>query len=179
MVTGLALHGRGKQALILLDEMKLSGINPNEVTFTSLFSACCHSGLVEDGVCLFYSMERKFNLSPMMRHYGCVVDLLGRAGLLKEAYVFIKDMKIEPDAILWRSLLNACKVYGDVEMGEKVGKILLEFPIETNDKSEDYIALSNVYASANRWEDVGIVRETMKMKGMQTKPGCSLVQSSF
>lgn len=183
MATGLAIHGKGNEALELLEAMKDHGIKPNSVTFTSLFSACCHAGLVEEGLCLFHSMERKFSIEPLIQHYGCVVDLLGRAGHLEEAYSFIKDMKVKPDAVLWRSLLNACKVYGDVVMGDKVGKILLQLQqtepsvVESSDVSEDYVALSNVYAHAERWEDVGMVRDMMKIKGIQTKPGCSSVQS--
>ncbi|KAH7848417.1 hypothetical protein Vadar_002524 [Vaccinium darrowii] len=183
MATGLAIHGKGNEALELLEAMKDHGIKPNSVTFTSLFSACCHAGLVEEGLCLFHSMENKFSIEPLIQHYGCVVDLLGRAGHLEEAYSFIKDMKVEPDAVLWRSLLNACKVYGDVVMGDKVGKILLQLQqtepsvVESSDVSEDYVALSNVYAYAERWEDVGMVRDMMKIKGIQTKPGCSSVQS--
>ncbi|KAF7112456.1 hypothetical protein RHSIM_RhsimUnG0227400 [Rhododendron simsii] len=184
MATGLAVHGKGKQALEILDAMEAHGVKPNSVTFTSLFSACCHAGLVEEGLCLFHSIEREFGVEPLIQHYGCVVDLLGRAGHLKEAYSFVKDMKVKPDAVLWRSLLNACKVHGDVVMGEKVGKILLQLQqqtelsvVESSDVSEDYVALSNVYAYAERWEDVGMVRDMMKIKGIQTKPGCSSVQS--
>ncbi|GMP61655.1 hypothetical protein CsSME_00024032 [Camellia sinensis var. sinensis] len=182
MATGLAIHGKGKQALDLLEAMEVSGVKPNAVTFTSLFSACCHAGLVEEGLCLFHSMESKFGVEPLIQHYGCVVDLLGRAGHLEEAFNFIKDMGFEPDVVLWRSLLNSCKVHGDVVMGEKVGKILLRLVpekgvVELSDASEDYIALSNVYASAEKWEDVEMVRDVMKIKGIQTKSGLSSVQS--
>ncbi|KAA8544915.1 hypothetical protein F0562_019690 [Nyssa sinensis] len=182
MTTGLAIHGKGKQALELLDAMEANGIKPNEVTFTSLFSACCHAGLLAEGLCLFHSMETKFGITPLIQHYGCVVDLLGRAGHLKEAYEFITCMQVEPDEVLWRSLLNACKVHGDVVMGEKVGKLLLQMQheqsfVDLSGKGEDFIALSNVYASAERWEDVEMVREEMKIKGIETKPGCSLVYS--
>ncbi|XP_057510024.1 pentatricopeptide repeat-containing protein At3g18970 [Actinidia eriantha] len=182
MATGLAIHGRGKQALKLLDDMKQNGVKPNEVTFTSLFASCCHVGLVEEGLSLFQNMERTFGVVPRVQHYGCIVDLLGKAGHLEAAYEFINDMGIEPDAVLWRSLLNSCKVHGDVVMGEKVGKILLNLQnekrvVDLGDVSEDYIALSNVYATGERWEDVEMIRDVMKVKRVQTKPGFSLVQS--
>ncbi|MBA0742261.1 hypothetical protein Gogos_015335 [Gossypium gossypioides] len=159
MGTGLAVHGRGKEALELLDAMEDSGIKPNPVTFTSLFSACCHTGLVEEGLHLFHSMRSRFGLEPQIQHYGCIVDLLGRAGYLNEAYDFIIEMPIKPDAILWRSLLSACTVHGDLAMAEKVGKILLRLEPPKNSlhmpiTSEDYIALSNVYASTGRWRQV-------------------------
>ncbi|KAK9292640.1 hypothetical protein L1049_020617 [Liquidambar formosana] len=181
MMTGLAIHGKGKEALELLHAMEGHNSRPNAVTFTSLFSACCHSGLVDEGLHLFQSMRSKFGVTPTIHHYGCIVDLLGKAGLLKEAYEFIMDMPVEPDAILWRSLLSACKVHGDAVMGEKVGKLLLQLQsdlgfLDLTDTSEDYVALSNVYASAEKWEDVEMVREVMKVKGIETKPGCSSVQ---
>ncbi|XP_048225780.1 pentatricopeptide repeat-containing protein At3g18970 [Ricinus communis] len=182
MATGLAIHGKGKETLELLDGMGASGIKPNAVTFTSLFSACCHSGLVEEGLHLFHNMKGKFGIEPGIQHYGCIVDLLGKGGHLKEAYEFIAGMPMEPDAILWRCLLSACKVHGDVVMGEKVAKILLHLQpeknsVESDDSSEDYVALSNVYASAERWEDVEILRKEMKVKRLETKPGASLVQA--
>lgn len=182
MSTGLAIHGRAKEALELLDSMGASGIKPNVVTFTSLLSACCHVGLVEEGLHLFDKMRNKFGVLPVMQHYGCMVDLLGRAGHLKEAYEFIMGMQIEPDAIIWRSLLSSCKVHGDVIMGEKVGKLLLQLQPEKSDanltvRSEDFVALSNVYATAERWGEVEIVRKEMKVKGIDNKPGCSSVQS--
>ncbi|KAF3945189.1 hypothetical protein CMV_028412 [Castanea mollissima] len=182
MSTGLAIHGRANEALELLDSMGASGIKPNVVTFTSLLSACCHVGLVEEGLHLFDKMRNKFGVLPVMQHYGCMVDLLGRAGHLKEAYEFIMGMPIEPDAIIWRSLLSSCKVHGDVIMGEKVGKLLLQLQPEKSDanltvRSEDFVALSNVYATAERWGEVEIVRKEMKVKGIDNKPGCSSVQS--
>ncbi|KAF2298438.1 hypothetical protein GH714_023584 [Hevea brasiliensis] len=181
MATCLAIHGKGKEALELLDAMAVGGVKPNAVTFTSLFSACCHACL-EEGLHLFHNMESKFGLEPQIQHYGCVVDLLGRAGHLKEAYEFIAGMPVEPDVILWRSLLSACKIHGDVVLGEKVAKMLLHSQQVKNSvvsyyTGEDYVALSNVFASAERWEDVEMVRKEMKVKKIETKPGASLVQA--
>ncbi|XP_004516355.1 pentatricopeptide repeat-containing protein At3g18970 [Cicer arietinum] len=181
MTTGLAIHGRGKEALEVLYKMGGDGVRPNETTFTSLLSACCHAGLVEEGLQLFRDMEGKFGVVPRIQHYGCVVDLLGRAGKLKEAYDFIMGMSISPDYVMWRSLLSACKIHGDVVMGEKLGKFLLQFKeknyTEFDHKSEDYIALSNVYASAERWNDVETVRKNMKNKSIFSKSGLSSVQT--
>ncbi|KAG4121999.1 hypothetical protein ERO13_D11G240400v2 [Gossypium hirsutum] len=130
MGTGLAVHGRGKEALELLDAMEDSG----------------------------------------------------RAGYLNEAYDFIIEMPIKPDAVLWRSLLSACTVHGDLAMAEKVGKILLRLEPSKNSlhmpiTSEDYIALSNVYASTGRWRQVEMVRNKMKLKRVETKPGGSYIQT--
>ncbi|KAH1104285.1 hypothetical protein GYH30_037941 [Glycine max] len=180
MTTSLAIHGKGKQALEVLYKMGAYGVKPNEATFTSFLSACCHGGLVEEGLILFHEMKRTFGMMPQIKHYGCIVDLLGRAGNLEEAYDFIMRMPINPDAVIWRSLLGACKIHGDVVMGEKVGKFLLqleEWSSAESPKSEDYIALSNVYALAEKWDDVEIVRKTMKAKGILSKAGSSAVQT--
>lgn len=185
MATGLAVHGKGKESLLLLDSMEAHGVKPNAVTFTSLLSACCHGGLVEEGLHLFRVMERKFGAVPHMQHYGCIVDLLGRSGHLKEAYELIMGMPMEPDAVLWRSLLSSCMSHGDVEMGEKVGKLLVErqrgrhgFEEWCVGSSEDFVALSNVYASAQKWGDVEAVREEMRIKGIENKPGYSSLQTT-
>lgn len=180
MATGLAIHGKGKEALQLLDAMGACGLKPNAVTFTSLLLACCHAGLVDEGLQLFHSMN-KFNVIPQMQHYGCIVDLLSRTGLLKEAYEFIMRMPVKPDAILWRSLLSASRIHGDVAMGEQVGKLLLQIHPKQNSldvTSEDYVALSNIYASAGKWDDVEMVREEMKVKGIENKAGRSSVQTT-
>ncbi|KAI4301920.1 hypothetical protein L6164_035156 [Bauhinia variegata] len=182
MTTGLAIHGKGKQALDVLGEMVAYGVKPNAATFTSLISACCHAALLDEGLHLFHDMKRKFGMTPQMKHYGCIVDLLGRAGQLKDAYDFIMEMPIRPDAVLWRTLLGACKIHGDVTMGEKVGKLLLQYQphqssADMDPRSEDYVALSNVYASAERWKDVETVRQEMKARGILNKAGCSLVQT--
>lgn len=181
MTTGLARHGRGKEALEFLHKMVADGVKPNAVTFTSLFSACCHAGLLEEGLQLFHCVS-KFGVTPEIRHYGCIVDLLGRTGHLKEAYDFVREMPVEADPIIWRSLLSACKVHGDVVMGQEVGKLLLQLQPQHTlavslDASQDFIALSNIYASAERWEDVETVRGAMKVQGIETEPGCSSVQT--
>ncbi|OMO96334.1 hypothetical protein COLO4_15348 [Corchorus olitorius] len=182
MATGLAVHGKGKEALELLDTMESSGVKPNPVTFTSLFAACCHAGLVEEGLHLFHNMRSRFGVTPQIQHYGCIVDLLGRAGHLNEAYDFIIEMPMKPDAISWRSLLSASNVHGDVAMAEKVGKILLRLEptirhVDMADTSEDYVALSNVYASAGRWQQVEMVRKKMKLNRVRNKPGGSSIRT--
>lgn len=180
MVTGLAFYGKGKAAIELLEEMKQCDVRPNVVTYTSLLSACCHAGLVEEGLHLLNNMEKEHGVAPQIEHYGCMVDLLGKAGLLREAYDFIVEMPTEPNPVLWRSLLGSCRLHGDVVMGEKVGKILLQLQPDLHlgtvrAPSNDYIALANVYALANRWEDMGTVRGEMRIKCLEIKPGRSAV----
>ncbi|KAF9604615.1 hypothetical protein IFM89_008881 [Coptis chinensis] len=181
MISGLALHGQGKSVLNILEAMQVTNIRPNAVTFTSLLFACGHAGLVNEGLVLFYSMGSRFGVTPNIQHYGCIVDLLGRAGRLQEAYNFVIEMPLQPDKILWRSLLAACKIHGNSTMGEKVGKHLLQLQeesgtVDTVSRCEDFIALSNVYASTGRWKDLEMVREKMKDKCIQAEPGYSSVQ---
>ncbi|KAI3767857.1 hypothetical protein L2E82_18286 [Cichorium intybus] len=172
MVSGLAIHGKGKQALKLFTDMTESGILPNSVTFTTLLFACSQSGLVKEGLSLFQIMKEKFYISPLSCHYGCVVDLLGRAGFLNEAFEFIVSEKVEDDEVLWRSLLHSCRVYNDVVMGERVLKIM---NVGMYEKSEDFVALCNLRASVGKWEDVVEVREVMNYKGIENKPAVSSV----
>uniref|UniRef100_A0A803KPQ3 Pentatricopeptide repeat-containing protein n=1 Tax=Chenopodium quinoa TaxID=63459 RepID=A0A803KPQ3_CHEQI len=180
MVTGLAFYGKGKEAIELLNEMREYDVRPNTITFTSTLSACCHAGLVEEALYLFHNMEKEFGVTPQIEHYGCIVDLLGKSGLLREAYEFIVRMPTESNSVLWRSLLGSCRLHGDFVMGERVGKILLQLQLDLHlgneiSTSKDYIGLSNVYALAERWEDVGTIREEMRMKGLEIKPGHSAV----
>ncbi|XP_076905293.1 pentatricopeptide repeat-containing protein At3g18970-like [Bidens hawaiensis] len=179
MVSGLAVNGKGKRALKLFNDMIDSGISPNSVTFTSLLLACSQAGLVKEGLSLFKIMKTKFCIVPLSHHYGCIVDLLARAGHLEDAFEFIVSEKVESDEVLWRSLLHACRLHNDVVMGEKVAKILIsmkpEFDVKGCDRNEDYVALSNMCASAGRWEEVAKVREMIIDKGIRSDPAVSAV----
>ncbi|CAH8342051.1 unnamed protein product [Eruca vesicaria subsp. sativa] len=176
MATGLALNGRGNETPSLLNRMAESGIKPNVVTFTSLLSAYRHIGLVQEGLELFQSMWTRFGVTPVIQHYGCIVDLLGKAGRLQEAYEFVLAMPIKPDSIILRSLCNACSVYGETVMGEEIGKALMEMEQEEKgSECEDYVALSNVLASKGKWVEVEKLRNEMKEKRIKTRPGYSFV----
>ncbi|XP_008781047.3 putative pentatricopeptide repeat-containing protein At1g69350, mitochondrial [Phoenix dactylifera] len=108
IISGYGVHGLAEDALALFSQMVASGIRPNEVTFMSILSACGHAGLVEEGLFYFDLMRQEFGVEPQLEHYACVVDLLSRAGDVDRAYKFIKSMLVEPDASIWRSLLNGC-----------------------------------------------------------------------
>ena len=141
MMSGLAFHGRGKHALELFNEMEVSGISPNEITFLSLLSACCHSGLVDEGKILFERMTISRNVELTVEHYGCMVDLFGRDGLLVEAVGLIESMPMKPDAAIWRSLLSACLEHGNLELAKRAGNKLLE--LEADDDGA-YVLLWNL-----------------------------------
>ncbi|KAJ4835396.1 Pentatricopeptide repeat-containing protein [Turnera subulata] len=174
-IGGLAFHGHNESAIKLFSEMqRLKNIRPDEITFVGVLVACSHAGNVEAGRCYFNLMIEKYNIKPNIRHYGCMVDLLGRAGLLVEAFEFMDKMKIEPNAIIWRTLLGACRVHGNIELGKRANERLLQL---RRDQSGDYVLLSNIYASVGEWGGVEKVRKLMDDSGVRKEPGCSLIDA--
>ncbi|CAA0384846.1 unnamed protein product [Arabidopsis thaliana] len=174
LISGLAMNGFGKEAIEAFNEMLKFGISPEEQTLTGLLSACSHSGLVAEGMMFFDRMRSgEFKIKPNLHHYGCVVDLLGRARLLDKAYSLIKSMEMKPDSTIWRTLLGACRVHGDVELGERVISHLIELKAE---EAGDYVLLLNTYSTVGKWEKVTELRSLMKEKRIHTKPGCSAIE---
>ncbi|XP_059641009.1 pentatricopeptide repeat-containing protein At2g29760, chloroplastic-like [Cornus florida] len=173
LIQGLANNGQGRRALEFFYLMLEQNIEPNDVTFIAVLCACSHAGLVDEGRSLFVNMSRDFGIEPRIEHYGCMVDILGRAGLLEEAYQFIKNMPIKPNAVVWRTLLASCKVHKNVEIGEESLKQVVN--LEPT-HSGDYILLSAIYASVGRLEDALKVRTRMKEKGIRKTPGCSVIE---
>ncbi|KAK7378890.1 hypothetical protein VNO80_04339 [Phaseolus coccineus] len=173
LIAGLARHGYAEKVLWYFSEMLKTGVVPRDITFTAVLSACGHAGMVERGLEIFESMKEDHGVEPRLEHYGCMVDLLGRAGKLGEAEKFVLEMPVKPNAPIWRALLGACRIHKNVEVGERVGKILLEMEPE---HSGHYVLLSNIYARANKWKDVTIMRQMMKEKGVRKSPGYSLIE---
>ncbi|XP_073286803.1 pentatricopeptide repeat-containing protein At4g21065-like [Primulina huaijiensis] len=173
MIRGLAIHGRGNEALGLFRKMIREGFAPDDTTILSVMNACSHVGLVEEGRKYFKSMKSVYRLEPKIEHYCCLVDLLGRAGLVEDAEEIVLSMPMKPNAILWRSLLGAARVHGNVDIGEIALRKLLELEPET---SGSYVLLSNMYAFLNRWEDVNRLRSLMKRFGIDKTPGSSIVE---
>ncbi|KAL0425732.1 UNVERIFIED_CONTAM: Pentatricopeptide repeat-containing protein, chloroplastic [Sesamum radiatum] len=172
MIDGYGTHGFGKEAVELFDEMCKGNINPNDVTFLCIISACSHSGLVREGRHYFTIMKEEYGLEPSMDHYGAVVDLLGRAGQLEEAWDFIQEMPVEPGLNVYGAMLGACKIHKNVDLGEKAADKL--FDLEPDDGGY-HVLLANIYAIASMWEKVAKVRTLMEKKGIQKTPGCSSV----
>lgn len=172
LISGYAVHGHGIEALKWFAQMQKAGIKPNNVTFTAILTACSHAGLVEEGKALFASIERIHKLNPTIEHYGCMVDLLGRAGYLKEAKQLIKDMPVKPNAVIWGALLNACWMHKDVELGKSVGKILIE---EDPYHGGRYIHLASILAAGEEWDLAVETRRKMKKQGVSKLPGCSSI----
>ncbi|KAF6155593.1 hypothetical protein GIB67_007851 [Kingdonia uniflora] len=174
MVAGYGMHGYPKEALEVFYEMQRFKVKPNYITFVSVLAACSHGGLVEEGWHWFKVMNRDFNIEPGVEHYSCMVDLLGRAGFLNEAYDLIKAMKVKPDSIVWGSLLGACRVHKNVKLGEISAKKLFELD---SSNCGYYVLLSNLYADVGRWGDVEKMRVLMKKDGLVKPPGFSLVEA--
>ncbi|XP_027366689.1 pentatricopeptide repeat-containing protein At5g43790 [Abrus precatorius] len=173
MIGGFAVHGHGNQALELYRKMKFEGPVPDDATIVVTMFACSHGGLVEDGLEVFETMKGVHGMEPKLEHYGCLIDLLGRVGRLKEAEERLQDMPMKPNAVLWRSLLGAARLHGSFEMGEVALKHLIELEPET---SGNYVLLSNMYAGIARWSDVKRVRMLMKDHRVNKLPGFSLVE---
>eukprot|EP01018_Ginkgo_biloba_P013165 Gb_21064 [translate_table: standard] len=173
MIAGYAMHGCGKEALKLFEQMQRLGVNPNHITLVCVLSACCHAGLVEEGRKYFDCMSQYYHITPSMKHYVCIVDLLGRAGRLDEARDFIKKMPIEPDAIVWNCLLGACRIHNNIELGECVAKHLLELDPKS---AAPYVLLSNIYAASGRWDESEHVRQMMNERKVKKMPGCSWIE---
>uniref|UniRef100_A0A7N0UU04 DYW domain-containing protein n=1 Tax=Kalanchoe fedtschenkoi TaxID=63787 RepID=A0A7N0UU04_KALFE len=172
MITAFSQHGFGVEALNLFEEMKRSYFVPNHVTFLGVLSACSHVGLVDVGMQYFKSMSSEFGLAPKPEHYASVVDLLGRAGYLSRAKDFINDMPIKSDAMVWRTLLSACRVHKNSNIAEFAAHHLLQ--LEPED-SATYVLLSNIYAVAGKWECRDQVRQMMKDRGVKKEPGRSWI----
>ncbi|XP_073101629.1 pentatricopeptide repeat-containing protein At2g29760, chloroplastic [Elaeis guineensis] len=173
MIGGLAMHGHGEHALELFERMLNERPMPDDVTFIGLLSACSHAGLVDEGLRLFRMMQDVYQIQPRMEHYGCMVDLLCRARLVRDAVAFIESMPIRPNAVLWASLIGACRALGEMQLAEKASKHVIELE---PDSCGRYVMLSNLYAGIRRWDDASEVRNVMRAKGIEKTPGASWIE---
>lgn len=172
MISGYAQYALAEQAVDLLTEMDKENIVPDAISFLGVLSSCRHAGLVELGRRCFDAML-EHGIKPELDHYSCIVDLLGRAGMLEEALNFIKKMPIPPNAVIWGSLLSSCRVHGNVWIGIHAAesRILLEPGCAAT-----YVQLANLYASVGYWKRVAKVRKLMKERGLKTSPGYSWIE---
>lgn len=168
LIAGFAAHGHGKEAIEIISKMKEEGIEPDRVTYIGVLTACSHAGLLEEGWKVFKSIQ-----VLAVDHYACMVDLLGRLGELEEAKKLIESMPMKAHAGVYGSLLNASRIHKRVELGELAANNLFELE---PDNSGNYILLSNIYASAGRWDDVDRVRATMRRVGVKKTIGWSWVE---
>ncbi|KAK1321128.1 Pentatricopeptide repeat-containing protein [Acorus calamus] len=170
---GYAIHGLGREAIQVFEEMVDSGVRPNVVTFVSVLGACSHIGFIEEGQSLFESMASEYGVVPIAEHYACVVDLLGCAGRLNEACEIIEEMRIEPGPAVWGALLGACRIHGNVELAERACEHLFELE-PTN--AGNYVLLANIYAEAELWDEVNRLKKIVEERGLQKVSGCSWIE---
>lgn len=176
MILGLAQHGFANEGLELFAKMMKSSICPNYITFLGVLCACSHAGLVQDGYRYFFDMEHVHGIKPMMIHYGAMVDILARAGRLSEAYTFINNMPVEPDPIVWRTLLSACSnrdVNDNEGIGDKVRKRLLNLEPR---RGGNLVMVSKMYAEVGMWEKAANVRRVMRNGGLKKSAGESCIE---
>lgn len=171
MISCYGMHGHGRSAIEVFQQMEEDAVRPNDLTFLAVLSACAHAGLVDEGKFLFHKMK-EYSVIPIMKHYACMVDLYGRSGCLNEAEALVMSMPFAPDGGIWGCLLTACKMHNNVEMGMKIAKLAMEADPENDGY---YILISDFYSSMNMWEDVEQVRKMMKDRGVRKTVGWSAV----
>lgn len=173
LVNGLALHGHSDEAIAVFREMLQTGAKPDDITFVHVLNACVHGGMVNEGWELFLSINRDYGIKLQIQHYGCVVDLLGRAGRLKEAVESIKSMEMEPDEVVWGALLNGCRIHGNRWLADYSATQLLDL----DSRNAAYLLLlANMYSESGWWEDVGKTRKMIQERGLLKTPGCSWIE---
>ncbi|KAG6505695.1 pentatricopeptide repeat-containing protein At5g66520-like [Zingiber officinale] len=173
MISGLSNNGCIKEALGLFSRMEEERVRPNEVTFICALSACARIGFVDQGRMIFESMDGVYYIKPGVEHYGCLVDLLGRAGLVEEAKKVVSEMPMEPDSYVLGALLNACGMHGVTELGRETIEDLKKLRL---DHGGIHVLMSNMYASADQWENVAKARRAMEVRQAMKVPGCSMVE---
>lgn len=173
IIAACGMHGNYIEVLKLFDQMKSEKVRPDEVTFTSILTACSHSGLVEEGLRVFRIMVEEYAIFPCEVHYSCIVDLLSRAGQLTEAYNLVKSMPSTHSSAALSALLSGCRLYGDTEIGQVIANQMLK--LEPHN-SGSYALVSNIFAERGRWDVVVKIRAMMKDKVMKSTAGYSLIE---
>ncbi|PWZ28042.1 Pentatricopeptide repeat-containing protein [Zea mays] len=170
IIAAYAQHGKYQKVIALFHEMEVTGLIPDDITFLSVLSACGHVGMVDASLKLFDLMSSKYAISPRAEHYACIVDILSRAGQLEKASSYIKHMPLKAEKNVWGSLLGACQIHGNVQLGELAAKMLVQ---SDSQSSGPYVILSNIYAAAGMWGQVNQIRGQMKERGVKKQPGYS------
>ncbi|RZS21790.1 hypothetical protein BHM03_00054495 [Ensete ventricosum] len=172
MITGFSKHARPHEAMMLFEKMRQRGIQPNEVSYVSVLSACGHVGLVEEGRGYFDLLLRDAVVRPNALHYSCMVDVLGRAGRIDEAWELMRRVPFGGSASMWGSVLNSCRVHGNVELAKIAAQHLFELE---PDNAANHVLLSNIYAAGKRWGEVAVARKCLKDSGARKEIGRSWI----
>ncbi|KAI3948634.1 hypothetical protein MKW98_027700 [Papaver atlanticum] len=173
LIVGFAMNGRAEDALDHFSLMQKEGFEPDGVSFTGALTACSHAGLVDEGLQLYETMKKVHKISPRIEHFGCIVDLLSRAGRLEDALRVIETTPMKPNEVVLGSLLAACRNHGDISLAERLMTFLVDLDPDTD---WNYVLLSNIYAVVERWDGVGKIRNKMKSLGIKKKPGFSAIE---
>lgn len=173
LISGYGNHGLGAEAVRLFERMVDQGMVPNHVTFLAVLSACCYSGLSDRGWEIFESMRRDYKVKPRAMHYACMVELLGREGLLDEAFALIRDAPFKPTVNMWAALLTACRVHKNFELGKYAAEEVYGMGPQ---KLSSYIVLLNIYSSSGKLDEAAAVLQSLRMKGLRMMPACTWVE---
>ncbi|XP_054777547.1 pentatricopeptide repeat-containing protein At5g39350-like isoform X2 [Prosopis cineraria] len=173
IIAAYGKHGHGDMAVSLFNQMLQSGVKPNKITFTSVLHACSHAGMVDEGLSIFKLMLDQHRIIPCTDHYTCIIDLLGRAGRLNDAYDLVETMPETPNHSVWGSLLGACVIHENVELGEMAARCLFELEPEN---TGNYVLLAKLYAAVGRWSDAEKVRHMVNEEGLRKAPAHSLIE---
>ncbi|KAA8519542.1 hypothetical protein F0562_013834 [Nyssa sinensis] len=173
MIMGYGMHGFGNDALDMFSRMIEAQLKPDEVTFVGVLSACSHAGIVSQGHEFLAQMQLKYGVVPTIEHYTCVIDMLGRAGQLEEAYKLVSSMPIEANPVVWRAFLAACRLHGNEPLAEVAAQQIFELEPE---HCGSYVLMSNVYGAVGRYEEVLEVRDIMRQQNVRKTPGCSWIE---
>ncbi|KAK6118543.1 hypothetical protein DH2020_047713 [Rehmannia glutinosa] len=175
LICGAAQHGYGQEALQMFDKMREVGVKPNELTFTGILTACVQAGLVDEGRKYFRLIEQ-CGLKPRIQHYGCMVDLFGKTGLLGEAYEVINTMPFEANVVIWSSFLSSCKLHKQFQMAEKVIDKVMRMVRPENDGGV-YSLISDLYVLSGKWSEVERLRKLMLSQNVRKARGSSFIRS--
>ena len=173
MINGYAEHGCSQKAIDLFVKIHTGGLKPDSVTFIGVLTACSHAGLVDLGFHYFNLMINEYRINPSKEHYGCMIDILCRAGRLNDAERMIKSMPFQRDDVVWSTLLRACRLNGDVDRGIRAAEEILKLDPNC---AGTHITLANIYASKGRLSESANVRKIMKSKGVIKEPGWSWIK---
>ena len=174
MIIGLAIHGHAEEALNTFKRMQEdANVIPDEITYIGILCACSHVGLVEEGQRHFASMTEVYGIEPTIEHYGCMIDLLSRAGRFEEAERLVKKMPMQPNIAIWGALLNGCEIHENVNLADQVRSCMTKLEPQG---SGVYVLLSNIYARAGKWQEVKLARELMVHRRIAKTLGHSAVE---
>ncbi|XP_020212511.1 pentatricopeptide repeat-containing protein At3g21470 [Cajanus cajan] len=172
MISGFAINGKFREVLEFFSRMEDSNVRPDGITFITVLSACAHGGLVSEALEVISKMEA-YGVEVGIKHYGCLVDLLGRAGRLKDAYDLMIRMPVKPNDTVLGAMLGACRIHSDMNMAELVMKLIREDSATGADSHN--VLLSNIYAASEKWEKAERMRRPVVDGGSQKTPGCSSI----